>query len=212
VRHVAILSTLVAFAIASAVACSMGAPASPSGATTSRASADASSGTAIPLVPDSPYTYVAKVKNILIGLPPTDAEVKSVVAASDPQAQVQTLIKGWMTLKDPNSAGGMTYYAEKMLVFFKLATQQTQITVTDFADQAYPGQIDINGSTQSLLVQNATESFARTMISDLVNGTQPVTEAATTTSFMMTTALMEMYAFLDVWQVDDSGRVADLFA
>jgi hypothetical protein len=29
---------------------------------------------------------------------------------------------------------------------------------------------------------------------------------------MMTTALMEMYAFLDVWQVNDSGSVVDLFA
>jgi hypothetical protein len=202
----------VASAIASAAACSMGAPASPSESPQTAAdNADASSGPAVPFAPDTPYTYVAKVKNILIGLPPTDAEVKAVVAASDPQAELQTLIKGWMALKDPNSAEGMTYYAEKMLVFFKLATQQTQISVTDFADQAYPGQIDINFPTESLLVQNAIESFARTMVNDLVTGTQPVTEVATTTSFMMTTALMEMYAFLDVWQVDDSGSVVDIF-
>lgn len=213
-RHLApLLATLLAFATANAVACGMGAPASPSySSSQSGTSVDASSDPAVPFTADSPYTYVAKVKNVLIGLPPTDAEVKSVVSAGDPQAQLQTLIKGWMTLKDPNSAEGMTYYAEKVLVFFKLATQQTQISVTDFADQAYPGQIDINGSTENLLVQNATESFARTMTSDLVNGTQPVTEAATTTTFMMTTALMEMYAFLDVWQVDDSGSVVDHFA
>jgi len=212
VRPIAFLSTLVAFAIASAVACSMGAPASPSDTPQTAAAEDAASGPTVPFAPDTAYTYVAKVKNILVGLPPTDDEVKSVIAASDPQTQLQTLIGGWMTLQDPNAAAGTTYYAEKMLVFFKLATQQTQISVTDFADQAYPGQIDINGSTESILVQNAIESFARTMVNDLVTGGQPVTKVATTTTFMMTTALMEMYAFLDVWQVDDSGTVVDLFA
>jgi hypothetical protein len=117
-----------------------------------------------------------------------------------------------MTLVDPNSPTGDTYYAEKMLVFFKLATQQTQVAITAFSDQAFPGQLDVNGATSPLLVQNATESFARTMIAEVVTGSQPLTQVATTRTFMMTTALMEAYAFIDAWQVGDAGKVTDSFA
>ena len=54
--------------------------------------------------------------------------------------------------------------ATKMLRFFELAFQQTQVTYTDFSDQAYPKQIAINSTTIPLLMQNAQESFARTML------------------------------------------------
>jgi hypothetical protein len=162
--------------------------------------------------PNSPYVYVAKVKNILVGLPPTDAEVLSVVNAADPVTQLQTLIHGWMKLADPTAPAGTTYYEEKMRVFFALATQQTQVGATAFSDQVYPGQIDVNASTTSRLVENATESFARTMVDEVVDGAQPLTQVATTTTFMMTTALMEATAFLDTWQVNDSGGVVDHFA
>jgi hypothetical protein len=216
------LALCVGFAV-SAAACGAGSPAAPPpnppqgegtpDAAVSPAAATSPDATAaIPFVPTSPYTYVAKVKNILIGLPPADQEVASVVAAADPQAQLRALIQGWMTVVDPNSASGATYYAEKMLVFFKLATQQTQVSLGSFSDQAYPGQIDVNGSTSNMLVQNATESFARTMVAEVVDGAQPLTQVATTTSFMMTTALMETYAFIDGWQVNDSGKVVDSFA
>ena len=55
-------------------------------------------------------------------------------------------------------------YDQKMLRFFELAFQQTQVSSTDFADQAYPQQIGINAHTIPLLTQNAQESFARTML------------------------------------------------
>jgi hypothetical protein len=207
---------VLAVSAASGAGCGSGSPAvTPSsapdaGAPDAANTTDAT--TPIPFVASSPYTYVAKVKNILIGLPPTDPEVASVVSATDPQSQLRTLIQGWMAVVDPSSAAGMTYYAEKMLVFFKLATQQTQVAVTAFSDQAYPGQIDVNPSTANLLVQNAIESFARTMVESVVEGAQPLTQVATTTTFMMTTALMEAYAFIDTWQVNDSGKVVDAFA
>jgi hypothetical protein len=146
-----------------------------------------------------PATYVAKVKNILLGLPPTDAEVQQVTA--DP-TQLGTLIDGWM--QQPQ-------YAEKMKRFFELAFQQTQVTAADFADQAYPKQISINGTTTPLLIQNAEQSFARTMLDDLITNGHPLTGAMTTDHVMMTTALKELYAFLDVWEVDDSGKVTDRF-
>jgi hypothetical protein len=218
--------TLVVAALASNAGCGTTNAASSSSASSSASGASAqaeidasTAGTdaapspeASAFAPNSPYVYVAKVKNILVGLPPTDSEVLSVVNATDPVTQLQTLIQGWMTLADPTAPAGTTYYEEKMRVFFALATQQTQVGVTAFSDQVYPGQIDVNASTTSRLVENATESFARTMVDEVVDGTQPLTQVATTTTFMMTTALMEAYAFLDTWQVNDSGSVVDHFA
>jgi hypothetical protein len=148
--------------------------------------------------PVSPYVYVAKVKNVLVGLPPTDDEVQKVVA--DP-TQLAGLIDGWMQLPS---------YQEKMKRFFELAFQQTQISAVDFADQAYPKQIGINAATIPLLVQNAQQSFARTMM-ELVSEGAPLTESATAHKLMMTTAMKELYAFLDAWQVDDAGKVTDRF-
>jgi hypothetical protein len=145
-----------------------------------------------------PVTYVAKVKNLLVGLPPTDDEIKTVTA--DP-TQLKTLAQGWMKLPA---------YTAKMQRFFELAFQQTQVSETDFDDQTFPKRIDINGTTTPLLVQNAQQSFARTML-ELVNEGRPFTDGTTTNKVMMTTALKELYAFLDVWQVADDGTVTDLF-
>jgi hypothetical protein len=148
--------------------------------------------------PSTPFTYVAKVKNLLVGLPPTDGEVASV--AADP-AQLKALIAAWMQLPQ---------YATKMKRFFELAFQQTQISTADFVDQVYPGQLALNATTTPLLLQNLEESFARTMLQLIADG-KPLTASAVTDRLMMTTALKELYAFLDVWQVDDAGKVTDRF-
>jgi hypothetical protein len=179
---------LLAAALAGAFACSS------KPATLSNSPADAG----VPFQADPPSVYVAKVKNILVGLPPTDDEVKSVEA--DP-THLGTLVDGWMQLPE---------YGQKMMRFFELAFQQTQVSYIDFADQAYPRQIDINASTVPLLVQNAQESFARTMLT-LTGQGHPLTEAMTTQQLMMTSALKELYAFLDVWEVDDNSKVTDHF-
>ena len=152
----------------------------------------------LPFQADQPYTYVAKVKNLLVGLPATDAEIQQVTA--DPTT-LKTLIDDWMQLPQ---------YADKMKRFFELAFQQTQVTAADFADQAYPKQIAINGTTTPLLVQNAQQSFARTMMQLIADG-HPLTEGLSNTQVMMTTAMKEYYAFLDVWEVDDNGKVTDRF-
>ena len=135
-----------------------------------------------------------------MGLPPTDDEVKAV--AADP-TQIKTLVTAWMKLPG---------YATKMKRFFhELAFQRdagdapsTSRTMT------FPKQIGINATTVPLLVQNAQQSFARTMIALLSQG-RPLADATTTSKVMMTTALKELYAFLDVWQVGDDGTVTDLF-
>jgi hypothetical protein len=145
----------------------------------------------------APSVYVAKVKNVLVGLAPTDDEVKAVEA--DPRA-LGGLVDGWM---------GRPEYAKKMRRFFQLAFQQTQISANDFADQVY-GQLGRNPSSTPLMLENIEESFARTMV-ELTQDDRPFTEAMTTRTFMMTTALKELYAFLDVWEIDNLGNVFDHF-
>ena len=157
-------------------------------------------GTDVPKLPyagTSPEVYVAKVKDILVGLPPTDAEIAQVV--KDPSS-LSTLVTGWMQTQQ---------YQDKMKVFFELAFQQTQITAEDFLTLIPPDGIG-GGHGVPLLVQNATESFARTALELDADG-RPLTDAFTTHTFMMTTALMEFYAFLDQRPIDDNGNIVDLF-
>ena len=148
--------------------------------------------------PDPPSVYVAKVKNILVGLPPSDAELAQVTA--DPKA-LGGLIDGWMQLPE---------YQQKMMVFFELAFQQTQIDATDFVDLVPPQGLG-NGRAIPLLVQNVRESFARTVLELTAEG-RPLSDAFTTRRFMMTPALMELYAFLDTRRVDDAAAITDTFA
>jgi hypothetical protein len=142
--------------------------------------------------------YVAKVKNLLVGLPPSDDEVAKVVA--DPTA-LGGLIDGWMQLPE---------YQQKMMVFFELAFQQTQITEADFVDLVPPNGLG-DGRAIPQLVQNASESFARTVLALIAEG-RPLGDAFTTRRLMMTPALMELYAFLDARTVDDAAKITDGFA
>ena len=146
----------------------------------------------------SPSIYLAKVKNILVGQPPTDDELQAV--SRDPSA-LGELVDRWMQLPE---------YQQKMMVFFELAFQQTQITQADFVDMIPPNGMGV-GRAVPLLVQNARESFARTVL-ELVAEGQPFTDAFTTHRLMMTPALMELYAFLDTRRVDDAGAISDAFA
>jgi hypothetical protein len=190
----------IALVLACAVACSTGDPADPNGPPGAGNAAPSADGTnPTPFEPESPTFYVAKVKNVLVGLPPTDDEITAVKA--DP-SKLKDLIDGWMKLPQ---------YADKMRVFFELAFQQTQVTLADFADQTYPRQSDVSPFTGPLLLQNAKESFARTVL-ELIDEGRPFTDVTTTERFMMTPGLMEFYAFLDAWQVDDAGNVQDRFA
>ena len=154
---------------------------------------------AAPLQANPPSTYVAKLKNILVGLPPSDDEVK--VVEADP-TQLRPLIDAWMDLPQ---------YSQKMLVFFELAFQQTQVSIDDFLDQTYPRPAGFNTTTAPKLAQNARESFARTVL-QLFAEDSSLVDAFTTQRFMMTPALMELYAFLDTWQVDDAGAITDRFS
>lgn len=149
----------------------------------------------VPFEAEAARIAVAKVKNVLVGLPPTDAEVAAV--AADEKAMAG-LVTEWQ--KRPE-------YDEKMKVFFELAFQQTQITPADFIDLIPPTGMG-TGAAVPLVVQNARESFARTVIALNAEG-KPLTEAFTTRRVMLTTALMELYGFLDTRRVDDNGKFND---
>jgi hypothetical protein len=141
--------------------------------------------------------YVAKVKDILVGLAPTQDEVAAV--EQDP-SQLGALVDGWMKLPE---------YDEKMLRFFELAFQQTQFTADDFHDQIY-APIGIHPITTPLLLANIEESFARTVLALTAQG-RPLAEAMTTEQLMMTPALKELYALLDWVDIDNDGNVYDRF-
>jgi len=142
--------------------------------------------------------YVAKVKNLLVGLPPTDDEIAQVT--KDPTA-LGALVDSWIALPQ---------YDQKMRTFFELAFQQTQITSADFADLIPKNGIG-NGPGVPALVQNVRESFARTVLAIVQSG-RPLTDAFTTKQLMLTPALMELYAFMDTRHVDDPGKITDAFA
>jgi hypothetical protein len=152
----------------------------------------------VSFVPDPPSVYVAKVKNILVGLPPSDAELAKV--AADPST-LGGLIDDWMKLPE---------YQQKMMVFFELAFQQTQIAAADFVDIVPPQGLGVGRAIPSL-IQNVRESFARTVLQLAAEG-RPLTEAFTTKRLMMTPALMELYAFLDTRLVNDNAGINDTFA
>jgi len=148
-----------------------------------------------PFESEPPRVYVAKVKQLLVGLPPSDEEVKAVEGDA---TALSGLIDGWMKLPG---------YQAKMLVFFQLAFQQTQITTADFVDLLPPLGLGA-GRGVPLLVQNVRESFARTALALIAEG-RPFTDVFTTHRLMMTPALMELYAFLDTYRLDDDAKVTD---
>jgi len=159
--------------------------------------------------PLSTFAALRKIKNVLTGLPPTDAEV---AAATDATA-LQTLINGWMALPQ---------YQDKMILFFSNAFQQSSLAVLNFEFQLRmrPGAFDLpygifGDTTFPLLFQNMQQSFARTCLQIISSG-QPFTNILTAKQFMMTTALMSMYMQIEMpydihtfnWQFNHGTRPA----
>jgi hypothetical protein len=150
-----------------------------------------------------------KIKNVLTGLAPTDAEL----AADTDQAALESLIDGWAATPEFNA---------KMILFFQNAFQQSSISLLDYEFQLRkrPGGFDLpygvfGDNAFPLLIQNLKESFARTCLELIAEG-RPLTDILTTTRFMMTTALMSMYMQIEMpydihtftWQFNQGSRPA----
>lgn len=152
--------------------------------------------TRIGFVPLGAAAAVTKVKNLLLGLPPSDTEVQAVLA--DPAA-LPGLINRWMASPQ---------YNEKMLSFFVSSFQQDQFTYDHFVFQFvqyYPFP-----EYRRPLLQDFQQSFARTAMALIAEG-RPFTDTMTTTRFMMTPAMMATYALLDIIEIDDRYNRVDTF-
>ena len=146
-----------------------------------------------------PQVYLAKVKNLLTGVPPTPAELAAVTA--DPGA-LKGMVDGWIASPEGQA---------KLRVFFMQAFQQTQITRNELVDQIGNGDsLDGNGTAQTNLVANIKESVARTALAWTAAG-RPFNELARTRKLQLTTALMSYLAFVDARGVTDRGSVNDRY-
>jgi len=138
-----------------------------------------------------PQSYVSKVKYLLTGLAVTNDELVAVNA--DP-SKLAALIDTWLALPEADT---------KLIQFFGNAFQQTQMTGDSFTDQ-----IGDMTAVPDALLPNLREGFARTALQIMKDGA-PFNQTVTTHTFMMTTALVQFYAFLDVRLRDDKQNDRD---
>lgn len=148
-----------------------------------------------PFEPISPASYTSKVKNLLVGLPVTDAEVQAVVA--DPAA-LRGLIDGWMELPQ---------FKEKMVGFFRNAFQQNNASL-NFLTASVNLDIDtVSADFRARIDRAMKDSFALTAW-ELVKEGRPLTEAVTTNRQMLNPPLMSLMSYIDETTVDDAGKGA----
>ena len=144
----------------------------------------------IPFEATAPSAYVAKVKNILTGLAPTDTELASVVA--DPNA-LAGLIDQWTSTDE---------FRIKQLAFFRVAFQQGNLTETSFDLMAHDGY---GMGSRLPTYDNAMESFPRTAWA-IVDRGDPFTDTITTERWMVTPALASVLTWLDSRRIDDKNQ------
>lgn len=142
----------------------------------------------IPFEPVDPRVYVAKVKNLMLGLPATEEEIAAVTA--DPAA-LRGMVDAWFVKPEAQA---------KLGTFFQKAFQQTQISQNDFFDQ-----LSVDNLTALPVFTQAQESMSRTALKTIAEA-KPFTDTVTTHTFMMTPMLMSMYLALDQAQVDDANK------
>lgn len=141
----------------------------------------------VPFDPLPVASYVAKIKTLLTGIAPTQAEIDAVTADA---TSLGSYVDSWTKLPA---------YQTKMDLFFADAFQQSLANQTSFKTVIDDGTFSPNDG----LLLNFRQSFAKTMTA-LVAAGQPFTAAATTTQFMMTTAMMTYYAYADSSMLTDA--------
>jgi hypothetical protein len=142
-----------------------------------------------------------KIKDLLVGMPCTDADVDAVVTMGP--AGLQKLIITWMT--DPTF---QPQFQGKMVPFFRNLFQQVGFTPTqDFKPQLLEnGGFDfgplgtgaVGDSVYFKLVKNLQDSFAMTAWQMVKEGTEPFSNVLTTKKFMMTTGLLSLYTQIEM--------------
>lgn len=145
----------------------------------------------------SPYSYGAKVKTLLTGLPLTEAELATL---NEDPAALPTLIDTWLAMPEAETL---------LLSFFRTAFQQTNLDNESFFlplgfNNTAVGRFENPRSDRVdvLMNDNFAESFARTAYRIVQSG-EPWTNVLTTTTWEMTTAMMAYMAYTDDVVVDD---------
>ena len=141
-----------------------------------------------------------KVKGLLTGLAPTDAEVEKVTASG--AAGLQELIDSWT-----HGAEFQPLFRERMVFFFRNVFQQVGFTPTeDFKPQLLEnggfdfgpfGARAVGDDAYFRLIQNIEDMFAITAWTLLVED-KPFTDVLTTQRYMMTTALKSLYLQIEM--------------
>ncbi len=159
----------------------------------------------VPAPPEAlrPTAYVSKVKNLLTGLPPTDAEVAAVTR--DPRA-LSELIEGWMALPE---------HRAKMLDFFRNAFQQNRVSLAALQESlGIPGMLQASdaepNNVAAQLERSLMDSFALTVWELLANG-RPLSEALVTDRYMLNPPLMSLLSLLDELTINDYGWGSNRF-
>jgi hypothetical protein len=148
-----------------------------------------------PFVALPPNVYGNKVKNLLTGLPLTDAELGQLTASPD---ALPGLIDAWMALPQ---------WRDRMLDFFKQSFQQTQTDINDYDEELGRTTNPWNNVDKVKFVRSAEESFARTAL-ELVTTNHPFTEVLTTDKLMLNPPLMSSYAAIDAMPQNDMDKPA----
>ncbi len=175
------------------------------------------------------FDAVRKVKNLLVGLAPTDSDVTTVEKSG--AAGLQQLIISWTT-----DSATQPFFKSKMLFFFRNAFEQTGFTPTDdFKPQLLEnggfdfgpfGVSAVGDDAFARLVQNLQDMFAMTAWQIVQEG-QSFLTTLTTTRYMMTTGLKSLYLQIEMpndqpfaftfngpkklaWKIDYSGNAIPL--
>src|SRR5689334_12890106 len=170
--------------------------------------------------PASARSMVRKVKNLLTGQAPVDADLAAVT--NNGPAALQGLINTWTMTPE---------FRDRMVFLFRNTFQQTGFVATeDFKPQLLEnggldlgpiGSIAVGDDAYNRLVQNLQDSFALTAWQIIADG-RPFSDVLTTRKFMMTTALKSLYLQIEMpndqplrfnfggakklqWKVDYSG-------
>lgn len=143
-----------------------------------------------------PSVYVPKVKALLTGLPATAAEVQA--AAASPTA-LRGLVDQWMALPQ---------FRSRMLDFFRNAFQQNNVTLDGVSAGLDIPDFYLRWQDQRRMEYALMDSFPLTAW-QLVQEGRPFTETVTTRRYMMTTAMMALLSYADMFDVPDGGGRAE---
>lgn len=148
----------------------------------------------IPFTPMPRVSALAKIKDFVVGLPPTDAERQAYL---DDPSSMSGLVDAWMATPE---------YESRTLELFHQLFQQDVSTdnLAEYFELTPNKTKGMNDRADGRLLASIPESFAQTAIG-IVRDDRPFTEVLTTRTFMLNVPQMVLLAYLDAAPRDDVG-------